>query len=242
MRIDWLNIAQKCFTAADRVEMHVNDLAAIAVQQQIVTGQDVQAIAHKFSSALSVNVKRKGSLFTKVRNKTGGLKRGVYKLKRVAATKLIRVNAPMVETGYTGKAGEHAVFSELLFRGYNASIMAVDHGIDLVASKNNKYFHLQVKTANGDDSRPYTTSIRREAFQHSSDTFYIIVLRRALKQRYVNDYLILPSSEIRRNIQSGVLKEGSTISLRIVVDGKGKFLLNGATEVTHCINDFDSIC
>ena len=242
MATDWLSIAQKCFTALERNEMHVNEMAETAVQQHIVAGQDASVIAIKLSSALAANVRRKGSLFTKVKNRTGGLKRGVYKLKRVAATKLIRVNAPVVETGYTGKAGEHAVFSELLFRGYNASIMAVDHGIDLVASKNNKYFHLQVKTANGDDSRPYTTSIRREAFQHSSDTFYIIVLRRALKQRYVNDYLILPSSEIRRNIQSGALKEGATISLRITVDGKGKFLLNGATEVTHCINDFDSIC
>ena len=54
---------------------------------------------------------------------------------------------PNVDTGYFGKAGEHAVSSELLFWGYNVSSMAVDQGVDLVASKNGKYFHLQVKTA-----------------------------------------------------------------------------------------------
>lgn len=123
--------------------------------------------------------------------------------------------------------------------------MVVDEGIDIVAAKNNKYFHIQVKTANGDDSKPYMATIKREAFQHAADTFYIIVLRRAQRQRYLNDYLVLSSRDIYQYVKSGQLREGGTISLRLRVNTGGRFLLigiKGETDVTHFINDFDSIC
>lgn len=41
---------------------------------------------------------------------------------------------------FTGKAGECAVMSELLFRGFNVNRMMVDGGIDLVAFKEGNYF------------------------------------------------------------------------------------------------------
>ncbi|MBS1666465.1 MAG: winged helix-turn-helix domain-containing protein [Bacteroidetes bacterium] len=53
-----------------------------------------------------------------------------------------------IESSFVGKAGEHLVCSELLFRGYNASIMSVDVGMDITATKDNKLFSIQVKTAN----------------------------------------------------------------------------------------------
>ena len=53
-----------------------------------------------------------------------------------------------VEGGYIGKAGEHAVLSELLFLGYNAALMSVDVGVDIVATKNNEIYNIQVKTRN----------------------------------------------------------------------------------------------
>ena len=246
-RVDWLEVAAKCFAAAQLKEMHVNDMAKLAAQQQFVSELTPEEIAAKLSAALSGNITRlkNRSLVTRVKNKSGGNKKGVYRLKNPSTPKLVRVDAPVVETGFTGKAGENAVLSELLFRGYNASIMAVDQGIDIVASKAGKYFHIQVKTANGDDSRPYTATIRREAFQHASDVFYVIVMRRAQKQRYVNDYLVLSSRDIHNYVRSGQLRDGATISLRLVVNSNGRCILNGikdAADVTHCINDFDSIC
>lgn len=242
-KIDWLDIATKCFALAQIKEMHVNDMAKHGVQAGLILNLVPEDAAKKLSAALGGNIKRlkNKSQFLRVKNKSGGFRQGIYRIKNSATPKLMRVDAPSVITGFTGKAGENAVLSELLFRGYNASSMAVDQGIDIVASKNNKYFHIQVKTANGDDSRPYTTAIRREAFQHSSDTFYIIVMRRAQRQRYINDYLVLSSRDIHQYVRSGQLKDGSTISLRLTVRGD-RFLLNGTTDLTHCINDFDSIC
>jgi len=239
-RINWLEIAERGFLLSNSKQLHVSDLAKHLINERLVSAFTIDDLVNKLASALSGNVKRKNSKFSKVKNTKGGYKRGVYKIKNTSPTQLIRNDAPEVDTLFTGKAGEHAVLSELLFRGYNASIMVVDHGIDVVANKNNKYFHIQVKTANGDDSKPYTATIKKESFQHASDIFYIIVLRRAQKQRYINDFAILSSSEIRRYITNKTLKEGSTIQLRITVDNN-KFTLNGSTDITNCINDFDII-
>ena len=47
------------------------------------------------------------------------------------------------QSQYIGTAGEHLVVSELLFRGYNASTMSVDEGLDIVATKDNKLFNFK---------------------------------------------------------------------------------------------------
>src|ERR1700712_3773853 len=53
-----------------------------------------------------------------------------------------------IDSSFIGKGGEHLVCSELLFRGYNASIMSVDTGMDITATKDGKLFSIQVKTSN----------------------------------------------------------------------------------------------
>jgi hypothetical protein len=40
------------------------------------------------------------------------------------------------ESQYVGRTGEYIV-SELIFYGYNANIISVDVGLDVVATKNN---------------------------------------------------------------------------------------------------------
>lgn len=57
-----------------------------------------------------------------------------------------------VEGSFTGKAGEHLVCSELLFRGFNASIMSVDVGIDIAAVKENKFSVFRLKQLTKIDS------------------------------------------------------------------------------------------
>ncbi|ROS90559.1 hypothetical protein [uncultured Duncaniella sp.] len=54
---------------------------------------------------------------------------------------------------FKGAAGECAVMSELLFRGYNANRMIVDEGVDLVAVKENIYYYVQVKTTSVKNGR-----------------------------------------------------------------------------------------
>lgn len=70
-----------------------------------------------------------------------------------------------VESGFTGKAGEHLVCSELLFRGFNASIMSVDVGLDIVATKKTKMFGIQVKTSNLNSFKTYVFDIRKASFE-----------------------------------------------------------------------------
>ena len=76
-------------------------------------------------------------------------------------TPALAILPPQINTQYVGKAGEMAVFSELLFYGYNASIMSVDDGIDLVATKDGRFFFIQVKTAISNNDKIPNFSIKK---------------------------------------------------------------------------------
>lgn len=108
-----------------------------------------------------------------------------------------------VEGSFTGKAGEHLVCSELLFRGFNASIMSVDVGIDIAAVKENKFFGIQVKSAHKNRFDTYAFHVRSSSFErhNQGNIFYIFVLREGDK----NNFLILPSSEVERKIKEGAI-------------------------------------
>ena len=108
----------------------------------------------------------------------------------------------VVEGGYTGKGGEHLVTSELLFRGYNASIMSVDVGVDISAIKDNKFFGIQVKTSNSNKFDAYNFHIRKVSFDrhNQGNIFYIFVLKGV-----ENKFLILSSSDVERKIKEGAI-------------------------------------
>jgi hypothetical protein len=148
-----------------------------------------------------------------------------------------------VEGGYIGKAGEHAVLSELLFRGYNAALMSVDVGVDVMASKNNEVFNIQVKTRNiSKRHSAFHFNVRIVSFErhNAGRTFYIFILRENSKL----DYVILPLNEIEKSI------EGEFI--HVVGDGKlyritmkkrdGKIYLGRKdNDVTYYLNKWDAI-
>lgn len=239
-KINWIETALRCFEASQAKELHVNTMAEIALEKriikQIISHED---IAKGLSASLSLQVKRKESLFRKVSNGKNGFKKGIYRLKAIQKPTIAIPEIQKVSSLYTGRAGEHAVLSELLFRGYNASLMTVDDGIDVVASRNNKYFHIQVKTANSADDKRYSASILTESFQYASGTFYVIVLRRRLKDRFINDFAVFGASDIRNFTKSGQIKEGQTISLNISLEN-GIYSLN-KMNINHLINDFNAI-
>ncbi len=54
--------------------------------------------------------------------------------------------------------------SEMLFRGFNASIMSVDTGLDIIATKDNKLFGVQVKTSNLNKYNTYVSTVRKGFF------------------------------------------------------------------------------
>jgi len=147
-----------------------------------------------------------------------------------------------VEGSFTGKAGEHLVCSELLFRGFNASIMSVDVGIDIAATKENKFFGIQIKTAHKNRFNTYAFHIRSSAFErhNQGNIFYIFVLREGGK----NNFLILPSSEVERKIKEGAIfsvnrQTGYALNIKFR-DGK-VYLGNMEHEISYFLSNWDII-
>jgi Holliday junction resolvase len=146
-----------------------------------------------------------------------------------------------ISTQYTGKAGEHLVVSELLFRGYNASIMGVDEGIDIVAVKNERLYNIQVKTANENKFNSYVFDIRISSLEknNSNNTFYVFVLKG--KEMH---FLVLPLFEIEKNInQKNILVINKETRYRVNIkirDGK-LYLGNKENDMSYFMNNWNLI-
>lgn len=227
-----------------RKPMHVRELAEVAVRTNRNFQLDAEMLADRFAAALAANLNTKSPSFGKVKNKQGGLKKGIYRLK--ASEIAPRVSAknspepPAINTNFMGKAGEHAVMSELLFWGYNASLMSVDEGIDIVASKGNQYFHLQVKSCADTDGSRFSFKIKNSAFNmhNAANTFYILVMRK----RGGSDFAVLPSSHISNLRGLGVIGGTGDLNMVVAADQKRRtFALNGTDDITLFINNFGLI-
>jgi hypothetical protein len=231
-----------------KVAMHVDEIGAELVKKYPHIQISSEDLPDKISAILSADLKKNGgkSIFSKPKNKKGGLKRGLYRIKipkRTISKNFVVPEQPKVTASYTGKAGEHAVLAELLFFGFNASSMAVDDGIDIVASKDNKFFHIQVKTANLSDSGKYNFTLQQRAFdaKNAYSTFYLLVMRTFESSRYVNNFLVLPNNEIRRLVESAVISKADKMSLRVEKDRNGNYVLNGQERLSWALNRFDII-
>ncbi len=139
---------------------------------------------------------------------------------------------------FVGKAGEFLVCGELLFRNFNTSIMTVDSGIDIIATKDNRFFGVQVKTGHPYDKDSYFFNIRKAAFdRHShSSVFYIFVLR----NQGMSEYLIVPAHEIERRVCEGVIAkiDQKSYKVKIKVENK-KYLLGSAKQdMTYFLNNW----
>lgn len=230
--------------------MHVNEIAMSASEMQFISEGEIDDFAAKLSSSLSQNIKSKSPTFRKVSNGAGGYKRGIYGLKIVRKSKLKpskeNVFVESIETTstqFTGKGGEYAVMSELLFRGYNCSVMTVDDGIDLVAEKKNSYFHIQVKTTSSNEGGAYSFKVKRTSYSNheSHRTFYIFVIRRLLNNRNMCDYVILPYAVFNSFILRGSVADKDYLSVRIKLDENGHFFLNKKEDVSAHVNHFGII-
>ena len=225
-------------------ELHVDEIAQRAISGGLVQGSTTDALSKKLSATLSLSVKRPTTPFAKIKNKTGGFKRGVYRLKKTRAgtpEPTIPEPPPIEDTGFVGRGGEYAVMSELLFRGFNVSLMSVDKGIDIVAANDkDKYFHLQVKTANAKNGL-YQFNIKRKSFDanHSSQTFYVFVLRKESRC----DFVVMPNTQVANCVTLGVSKGQDTLSVRITYDSKTrKYSLNNNQDISIFVNRFGQIC
>ena len=238
-----LEVAKEILKSAGLKGMHVDDIAKLALEQNKNMGLSFEDFSRKLQTALASNLKLKTQKpsFARVEgSKRGQYRRGWYRTKLEKQLPVANsITPPDTEKSYIGKAGEMAVMSELLFWGYNASAMLVDSGIDLVASKSGKYFHIQVKTSTENDGRFYF-SIKNSSFlaNHDSSMFYVFVLRRKLNC----EFIIIPSSYINALISSGKIAQNSALSITISVDEKRhKYILNGSVDIGIYVANFGHI-
>ena len=225
--------------------LHIKEIALLVQERFPNITIPAEKLPSKINSALAADVKKgaKKSHFAKVKNKNKTFKKGIYRLKKKPDVRPTPPPPPIVSNQYTGAAGEFAVMSELLFYGFNASSMTVDDGIDIVASKEKSYFHIQVKTANVSAAGVYSFSIKKSSFtaKNSFQTFYVFVIRGSSNSRYYNDYVILPSSQVRQLIDGGIIKDSANFSVRIQKDSRGRYLLNAKQDVTMSVNTFNQL-
>lgn len=238
-----INIIELCekISGIDK-GMHINEIAQKLMIIEKSIGDDLEIVSKKVSASLNNNSKKKkDSKFAKIPNGKGGFKAGMYKLKKKRVAKPSPIIPDSPTTQYTGKAGEYAVFSELLYWGFNPAMVTVDDGIDIIASKDSKYYHIQVKTVNEVKGKPYSFNIKKTSFEryNNSSTFYILVLRQKDTSRNFNDFIIIPNSEIERLKWHNLINENKgTYSFNIQkVDGQ--FKLNRTEKVI--VNDFSQI-
>ena len=222
--------------------LHVKDISVLILERFNLTEErkNQEAFTKSINASLASHVKKKGAQISVVKNKKGVRKKGFYRIKTARKKAVEPSPLPDVSTQYTGKAGEYGLLSELLFRGYNASIMTVDEGIDVVASKDGKYFHLQVKTSNCNKNEKYYFQIRHSSYQSNdgSATFYVLILRRFLNGLWRSEYIITSSTDIRKYIETDVIKSKNQYSLTIHFD-KEKCILNGKEDISWNLNQFD---
>jgi len=130
---------------------------------------------------------------------------------------------------YTGSAGQTAVMSEFLCRGYNVAVPEVDRGDDLfvVQDSNGRLSRIQVKAAIGKQhkrSPAYAAQVaiplRQLSVQHVPDVTYVFVLR--VDQRW-RDFVVVPREQLwTLHTTKGVgtkTKVGKLV-LTLVVDAK----------------------
>lgn len=242
-----LETAKAILKSAGLKGMSVKDIAAAAVSSNNNMSLSEDEFQTRLQTALRANLKLKiqKPTFVEVNWDTGPRKgkprQGWFRLKIEKSPPLgARIDPPKTGKAFTGKAGEYAVMSELLFWEFNASVMAVDDGIDLVASKNNEYFHLQVKTATEQDGGKFTFTIEHKSFKEhdSAKMFYVFVLRRGL----ANEYLVIPSNYLRTLISSGRITPNPKLSVTIKADPKGRsYMLNNSTDVSLYFGNFGGV-
>lgn len=242
-----LETAKEILKSAGLKGMSVKDIAQIAISTNRNLGLAEDVLQAKLQAALRANLKLKTQKpsFSEVNwdsgPRKGKPKQGWFRLKvEKTSSAATKIQAPQTGKAFTGKAGEYAVMSELLFWEFNASVMAVDDGIDLVASKNNEYFHLQVKTATEQDGGRFTFTIEHKSFKEhdSAKMFYVFVLRRGI----TNEYIVIPSNYLRTLISSGRITPNPKLSVTIKVDPKGRsYMLNNSTDVSLYFGNFGGV-
>ncbi len=228
------------------IPLHYKEITRLALEKGILETEG-KTPESTMSSQLILDIRNKGkaSDFIKTSPSTYALNTNKITLKN--AKKIIEKEQQQdeklnIEGGYTGKAGEHLVCSHLLFRGFNASIMSVDVGIDIIATIKEKVFGIQVKTSNLNSFNMYVFDIRKISFQrhNTSSIFYIFVLHGEVK----DNFLILPVYEIEKMVEKKIILEvghGKRYRVNISIREDQVYLGNRDNNMDYYLNNWKII-
>lgn len=104
---------------------------------------------------------------------------------------------------FWGRATELYIVAELMYRGFNSSLLPVDLGVDVVAIKDNRTFYFQVKNISYDKVASRTISITTSSFSknQSGNMFYVFVLQHGQEK----NVLILPYPKMYELIKKKII-------------------------------------
>jgi len=143
---------------------------------------------------------------------------------------------------YIGYAGEYFAVGEMLLHGINAMRTTVDSGFDIVALKNNKTYHVQVKTAHTNKYDRYAFHLDGKNFQETADDermIYIFVFIGESKKSFV----VLSYKEIERQVKAGNIWKVSTtkrLRFRFYLRDEKVFLGNLENEVSEFLGNWEA--
>lgn len=155
----------------------------------MVSTEDTDIISSEVDKVLKEDKKAENESYLEYKN-------GYYKKRK--NKKMLSGDELKLPTQYIGTAGECAVMSELMFRGYNANRMMIDEGVDIVATKDNIYYYIQVKTVSVEANGRVYCQIPRYRFDQyvNNQIRYIIVAR----TKDNNIYFMFDPREIERGV------------------------------------------
>ncbi len=167
--------------------LHKDEIAKRAKERGLIKNTDNPRVADAIAAQISTEINKMGtrSNFFKEKASTYGL----------------RARPPDPKgPDYTGPAGEHMVQAELLFRKYQTSKPEPDIGVDIVANKDGKEFHIQVKSSNKEEGS-YRYNIKKSSFERTKkkNVYYVFVMRSPDTGRV--DFVIMPRSAMMAMIK-----------------------------------------
>ncbi|MFH1286955.1 MAG: HTH domain-containing protein [Candidatus Magasanikbacteria bacterium] len=230
----------------EKKPLHYKEIARLALEQGLLETEGATPDATMNSQIiLDIRHKKKASDFVKVAPSTYALNTEKVPLKttkKIEEKEQIEEEKISIAGSYTGKAGEQLVCAMLLFRGFNASIMSVDVGLDIVAVKDEKMFGVQVKTSNLNRFDTYVFDVRKVSFDrhNSGNIYYIFVLHGENKDQF----LILPFHEMERKVHDRAILEilnGSRYRVNIKFRNGSVYLGNMNHEMNYFLNNWDII-
>jgi hypothetical protein len=226
--------------------LHFTEITRLALEHGLLETEGATP-ERTMNSQIVMDIKTKGKASDFVRTAPASFAINKDKAERAISKKAEERErqadeAVKIEGGYTGKGGEHLVCSELLFRGFNASIMSVDTGMDIIATKDNRLFSIQVKTANLNKFNTYVFDVRKVSFERhdSGNIHYVFVLRGESD----TNFLILPFHEMEKKVhEKAILSVGHGQRYRVNIRLRGDEIFLGSKEhqMNYYLNNWQII-